>query len=604
MRGTTLRARRSSRRVSTWWDDVQWRCVPRGAGLGSGPEAEGAALAMAAVVDIGTRGPLVGRVAELNILSSASGRAAAGSVQVVTISGEAGIGKSRLPREGLRVARESGFRTLESAAGRLQRDLSYAPIVEALRPLIAEAALVEGLSDLARLFDGLRVPPLVALGDPGLERTRMFEAVRRLIERASARLPLAIFIDDVHWADLGTLALLHYLVRGLTERRWLLLLTYRADQAGDELRELLTALQRAETLTPVELTGLDATGVGNLAAAVLDGPAPTTLRDMLDRRSGGVPLYVKATVQRLIETGVLFRSGGRWMLGPGAIAEVPAVVSTLLRDKIKALPPPARRVLDVLAVCDGAAGHVLLADVADDVVEGVTELRAADVVNEQTRDGALSYRLVHPVLAEVAYDMVPVVVRQQLHAKVAAAVERHRPDDVRLLATHLRAAGGQVEPSHALEVLIAATRADLTRLAGDEACANAAAGLNLARQLGRREALDELAGAYAEACEQAGRVEDALPAWIEAANSALDAGTRARRLIRAAAAAWDLGRFDEAHALLHAVDHALDRVGPSPEHFEIEEVRVRLAARSDDLAALQEAITRLEALERTRRRWR
>jgi DNA-binding CsgD family transcriptional regulator len=90
-----------------------------------------------------------------------------------------------------------------------------------------------------------------------------------------------------------------------------------------------------------------------------------------------------------------------------------------------------------------------------------------------------------------------------------------------------------------------------------------------------------------------------LPAWREAANSALDAGTRARRLVRAAVAAWDLGRFDEAHALLDAADHALDRVGPSAEHFDIEEVRVRLAARSDDLAALQEAITRLEALERT-----
>jgi DNA-binding CsgD family transcriptional regulator/tetratricopeptide (TPR) repeat protein len=554
---------------------------------------------MAAVVRIGTTGPLVGRVAELNIVGVAIGRAAAGSAQVVAICGEAGIGKSRLAREGLRAAGARGFHTLESAAGRLQRDLSYAPVVEALRPLVADVSLVEGLSDLARLFDGLRVPPLVALGDPGLERTRMFEAVRTLVERASARLPLAVFIDDLHWADPGTLAVLQYLVRGLPQRRCLFLLTYRADEAGAELLELLGALQRAETLTHVQLTGLDTAGVEELAAAVLDGPPPPALPEMLDRRSGGVPLYVKATVERLIETGVLFRSGGRWVLGPGTVAEVPAVVSTLLRDKIKALPPPARWVLDVLAVCDGAAGHVLLTDVADDVVEGVTELRAADVVTEQTRDGALSYRLVHPVLAEVAYDMVPVVVRQQLHAKVAAAVERHQPDDVRLLATHLRAAGGQVEPSHALEVLIAATRAELTRLAGDEACANAAAGLNLARQLGRREALDELAGAYAEACEQAGRVEDALPAWIEAANSALDAGTRARRLVRAAAAAWDLGRFDEAHVLLHAADHALDRVGPSPEHFEIEEVRVRLAARSDDLAALQEAITRLEALERT-----
>ena len=213
---------------------------------------------------------------------------------------------------------------------------------------------------------------------------------------------------------------------------------------------------------------------------------------MLDRRSGGVPLYIKAIVSRLIETGALFRSGGRWVLGPGAAPELPALVSTLLRDKIEALPPSARRVLNVLAMCGGAAEHVLVDDVADDLIEGVTELRAADLVVEDTRDGSLTYRIVHPVLAEVAYDMVPVVVRQQLHARLARAVEQHRPDDVRLLAAHVRAAGDQVEPAHALDVLTAATRADLARLAGEEARASAGAGLNLARRLGRRESVDEL----------------------------------------------------------------------------------------------------------------
>jgi predicted ATPase len=182
----------------------------------------------------------------LAVLNEAIGRAASGSTQVVAISGEGGIGKSRLGSEGLRSAGARGFRTLGSAAGRLHRDLSFAPIAEALRPLVAEAALVDGLSDLARLFDGLRVPPLVPLGDPGLERTRMFEAVRVLIERASTRQPIAMLIDDVHWADPGTLALLHYVVRGLTRRRCLFLITYRADDASDELRELLSALQRRD----------------------------------------------------------------------------------------------------------------------------------------------------------------------------------------------------------------------------------------------------------------------------------------------------------------------------------------------------------------------
>ena len=75
---------------------------------------------------IATSGPFVGRVAELAVLNEAKGRAAAGSVQVVAISGEGGIGKSRLAWEALRSAEARGFRALQSAAGRLQRDLSYA----------------------------------------------------------------------------------------------------------------------------------------------------------------------------------------------------------------------------------------------------------------------------------------------------------------------------------------------------------------------------------------------------------------------------------------------------------------------------------------------
>jgi DNA-binding CsgD family transcriptional regulator/tetratricopeptide (TPR) repeat protein len=534
----------------------------------------------------------------LAVLDEAIGRADAGSIQVVAISGEGGIGKSRLAWEALRSAETRGFRTLESAAGRLHRDLSYAPIVEALRPLVADAALVEGLSDLARLFDGIRVPPLIALGDPGLERTRMFEAVRVLIERASTRMPVAILIDDVHWADPGTLALLHYLVRGLSQRRCLFLITYRADEPSDQLRELLSALQRAETLTLIELAGLEAAEVADLCEALLDGPAPAALRDMLVRRSGGVPLFVRAIVLRLIETGALFRGSGRWVLGAGAAAEIPALVSTLLRSKIEVLSPAARQVLDLIAVCGGVAEHVLLSDVADQLVAGVTELRATGLIAEGAKEGELSYRVVHPVLAEVAYDMLPVIVRRQLHAQLAQAVERRRPDDVRLLAAHVRAAGDQVDPAHALDVLAAATRADLARLAGDEACANAGAGLDLARRLGRRDTVDELAGAYAEACELAGRVEDAFSAWVAAADNTTEPRAKARRLTRGAVVAWDLGRFAEANQLLDAADRSLAGVTACTENVEVEEVRVRFAARSNDLAGLDESIARLSALGR------
>ncbi|HEY3261146.1 MAG TPA: AAA family ATPase [Pseudonocardiaceae bacterium] len=544
-------------------------------------------------------GPLVGRQRELRALVGAIERAAAGRTQVVAICGEAGIGKTRLAREALRAARDRGFRTLESAAGRLHRDLSYAPVVEALRPLVADPVLVDGLSDLARLFDGLRLPPLVALGDPGLERTRMFEAVRALLERASGRAPLAMLIDDLHWADRGTLALLHYVARSLPDRRCLVLTTYRADEASADLNEVLAALQRAETLMQIRLTGLKVAAVGDLAAALLGGPVPAALTDMLVRRSSGVPLFVRAIVLRLVETGALTRSAGQWVLSAGASAEVPALVSTLIRGRIEALPAAARRVLDVLAVCGGAAEHVIVQDVAaDDLVEGIDGLRTSELVVEETRAGALWYRVVHPVLAEAAYDVVPLMVRRRWHARLAAAVGRHRPQDVRLLAAHVRGAGDEVEPARALDVLAAATRADLARRAGEEARASARAGLDLARRLGRDQLVEELSGAYAEACELAGGVEEALNAWVDAAECA-EPRTRARRLTRAAILAWELGRFADAYPLVDAADRALAPVGPCLEQVDVEGARVRLAGRAGDLVALDETTKRLAVLQRT-----
>ena len=163
---------------------------------------------------------IVGRQDELAALARAVDAAAAGTLQVVAIGGAAGIGKSRVASEGLALARTHGFTTLRAAAGALEQDLSYAPVVQALRPLLdaggppRRRSLTDGLPDLARLFDGLELPAPQPLGDAGLERTRLFEAVRRVLERAAARAPVAILLDDVQWADPATRALLAYLTRG------------------------------------------------------------------------------------------------------------------------------------------------------------------------------------------------------------------------------------------------------------------------------------------------------------------------------------------------------------------------------------------------------
>lgn len=153
-----------------------------------------------------TGAPLVGRADELRRFSEVlQGVLVHRCPAVVLVTGQAGMGKSRFLQEAVTVARGRGVLALHGTAGPLQRDLSYAPLVEALRPLLRGTgpsgrarieALVEGLSDLARLFDGLPLVPPPPLADLGLERTRLFEAVTRLLDRAAAERPVVVVVDE------------------------------------------------------------------------------------------------------------------------------------------------------------------------------------------------------------------------------------------------------------------------------------------------------------------------------------------------------------------------------------------------------------------------
>jgi predicted ATPase len=398
--------------------------------------------------------PLVGRDAEMRALQTVLGRALGGQAQIVALSGPVGVGKSRLAQECLAVARGRGFLPLLGVCGELAQDLSYAPLVEALRPLVRQAAgpgrpaLVEGLLDLGRLFGDLSLPPGPALGDPGLERTRLFESVCRLLQRASARQPLALLLDDVQWADRGSLAMLHYLIRGLAGRPLLVLLTHREDEANPALDDLLAGLRRGRSLTEVQLPGLDDQAIGLLAANLLGGEAPAGLLDVLAARSGGVPLFIGALVGSFADTGALYRYDGRWALTPQHPEAVPAVISTLLQSQIERLPDRARRGLDLLAVCGGQIDHALLERLvpADCLLDGLAELRTAALIVEEITDGRIRYRAAHPLICEVAYESLPIVLRRHHHAEVARAVLDHAPEQQGLLAQHVRRAGDEIRP--------------------------------------------------------------------------------------------------------------------------------------------------------------
>ena len=198
---------------------------------------------------------IVGRAAELRLIADAVETVADGDGLVLSISGEPGVGKTHLASEALRLAHGRGFRTLRGTCARYQQDVSYGPILQALRPLVdpAEPAgrkWIAGLTELSRLFTGLDLPETGPSGELGDQRGRMFDAVHTLAHRVSAARPLALLIDDIHWADPGTLDLLAYLALGLAEHSCLFIVTDRTDPV-DGVRRFRTPLRRADRVIDI-----------------------------------------------------------------------------------------------------------------------------------------------------------------------------------------------------------------------------------------------------------------------------------------------------------------------------------------------------------------
>ena len=394
------------------------------------------------------RPALVGRRVDLDRLAAALEAAAHGRGRMLFLSGDPGIGKTRLAHEVLAFARTRGCRVLEGRAYPLEAGLAYAPILAAFGPFLRsldparQARFVNGLPDLGRLFADLRLPAPEPLADPALEKTRLFEAVARLVERLTRDTPVVLFLDDLHWADPASIELLHYLGRGLTTQPVLVLGTYRTSEVDSTrgLRALLTSLRRAGLAEELALSRLDQAEVAELAGSVLGGEAPVELLALLEARAGGTPLFVEALLQALMDTGQLVVTGGGWTLGPDAGRTLPAGVRELILERLERLGPADRGVMDVIAVHGEAIPSAILQSttrLSEEALLGALDrLRASGLIAEELDGPEVRYDLSHPLIREVSYGELSEIARRRAHAAIAASFGRVRRGDRERLAFH------------------------------------------------------------------------------------------------------------------------------------------------------------------------
>ena len=519
---------------------------------------------------------LVGRDRELGIIDEAIAAVGANNGRILLVSGQAGIGKSRLAASTLRLAKDRGFTVLAGSASPLHAGLAYAPVVEALRrhlgtlPEAESAELLAGLHDIAGLIADPRLSPAPPTGDPDLERTRMFEAVLRLVERITAERPALVVMDDLHWVDRGTIELLHYLGRGSRRRRLLLWCGYRSAEPGGPLAALAMTVRREQGVE-LALEPLSDKAVGELVGDLLGAPPQDEVLSRVTARAQGVPLFVTALV------------------GGGEIpAGLPMIVRDVVLDRLQRLDDPARRLLELIAVAGTASPRLLRSVWTEDGFDAVLrQLFQQGLIEEQVDGPTLSCSVSHPLYAEVAYAELTVGQRRSLHATIAAALDR---TDVLKAAPHYRDAGDLVDPVRACEVLGAAGKRALDVHDAREAVNYLSVALHHAESLEHAELVPELMDGLARALQASGRLDDAASIWDHAEAMAQSQGNLLRQRI--------LGYY---RSMLEA-ERGNVRTPMQPVRFESQDppiglmVHWLLAVRANDLSRVWSVLDRMIAL--------
>ena len=568
----------------------------------------------------GLRAPMIGRDAELGRLTACLEQARAGAAQLVRLTGEAGIGKSRLVEEFLaEVAANPRFAdvTVRQAACSPLGEQSYGTLGKVLltaygistsdSPERAGEILNAGFHQLGLAPDEIDrlVPPLfhvIGLGDPRGElqhvqpeqmRRQISYAIRTIFEHRLARGPLLLVVEDLHCADAVSLETLRYLIDRIERRPFMMVTTQRPAYESDPLesnRVNLTALR----LSPLSV----AEGKALLSAFFQDRRRglPTDLRDRILQRASGNPLFIEEILRSLIDVGALKREGEHWQIVVGDTGtDIPLGIQAMLLARIDHLPPHIRRLAQEAAVIGPSFDTGLLAAIATEpanIESGLDFLTRAEVIEEARSPGPNASsvcRFRQTLLHDVIYQNLLMQRRIEMHGKIGAAMERMPPQP----AEHLEYLARLGHHFSQTEARVKAARYLLT--AGDLAARTYANNDAMRLYHQALKALSESAEGVSELpvicehladlCSPAGMRDDALEYYeraLKCHSAAGEQGTAARILRKIGRLHWDAGRRDRAEAYYRDAAALLESSDDPIEYAHLLQDRGHLAFRMGD----------------------
>jgi predicted ATPase len=434
------------------------------------------------------RGRIIGREKQLANAISYWQRAAEGVGQVLAITGEPGIGKTRLARELLTLVEVSGGFTCFTECFP-EGDAPYAPIAQMIRnvliqrsgsgngsgefsiqvPPLVLADLITIAPDLKFHFPNITLNPAL---DPAFEQQRLFESVITLLNEITSKKPFFLIIDDIHWADSGTLALLRYIARRIHKQAVLLLLIYREVELDEEryFNEVLVDLNRERLINRIKLTRLNLTQTGEMLEALFQEKVSQSFLEDLFNETEGNPFFIEEVCKALIEEGKVYNENGHWHWTELEQFEIPQSVRLAVQSRVKKLPETAQETLRYAALLGREFEFETLKGISDldedSLVDGLEMAVHSQLVDEIHRSGELKFVFAHALIPSSLREGMSYLRRQRLHRRIASYFEKRHPDNYVALAYHYSQGGdeGQARKYY----LLAGNRA-LSVYAGPEA---------------------------------------------------------------------------------------------------------------------------------------
>ncbi|MGC9333468.1 MAG: protein kinase domain-containing protein, partial [Anaerolineae bacterium] len=315
-----------------------------------------------AVLERIERGRMVGRERELQQAGDLWTSVLSGRGQTLLISGEPGIGKTRLVQELTALVQVSGGQVLMGACY-AEGGVPYAPIAQILRAVLGQDVDRDlelpdfVLADLLKLAPALRmrypeIAPDASLEGLQTEQHRIFENVNIFFTALSRKAPLLVVVEDIHWADSGTLYLLQHLARHMRQHRVLFVATYQEMELDETkpLHEVLLGLHRERLSERLKLLRLDRQRTKELLAVLFAEEITPEFLDGVYRETEGNPFFIEEVCKALVEGGRLYYEDGRWHRPSVDDLGIPHTVRVAIQSRIRVLSATAQETLRLAAV--------------------------------------------------------------------------------------------------------------------------------------------------------------------------------------------------------------------------------------------------------------